>query len=82
VNNSNWSLVDDEEINRAMNEGAQIADPAERRRAWGEIDKDLVRKAAAIPWFWDKQPNVVAKNVKGVIAKWNATWDLAYMSLK
>jgi len=82
VNNSNPSLFDNKEINRRMNEAATIADPDERAKAWGEIDKDLVRNVAAIPWFWDKTPNIVSKDVDGVIAQWNAAWDLSYMSLK
>ena len=36
---------------------------------------------AAVPWFWDKTPNVVAKNVHGVVGQWNAAWDLSYMSI-
>jgi peptide/nickel transport system substrate-binding protein len=82
VNNSNPSLFNDPEVNTAMREAAQVADPAERAKAWGDIDKLLVAKAAAVPWFWDAQPNIVSKNVQGVIAQWNAAWDLSYMSLK
>jgi peptide/nickel transport system substrate-binding protein len=82
VNNSNPSLFNDKAINQEMNEAAQIADPKERAMKWGEIDKELVRKVAAVPWFWDKQPNVLSRDVAGVIAKWNATWDLSYMSRK
>jgi peptide/nickel transport system substrate-binding protein len=82
VNNSNWSLFNDPEINDAMAKGAVISDVAERSKAWGAIDKQLVEKVAAIPWFWDKVANIVSKDVHGVIAQWNAAWDLAYMSLK
>ena len=70
------------EINAAMNDAAKIADLAERATAWGDVDKLLVENAVAIPWFWDKAANIVSKNVHGVIAKWNATWDLSYMSIK
>jgi peptide/nickel transport system substrate-binding protein len=80
--NQNPALVDDPQINKAMNEAAQIADPKKRAQAWGNVDTMLVEHAVAIPWFWNKQPNVVSKNVHGVIARWNATWDVSYMSLK
>ena len=80
--NNNPSLQDDPAINKAMNEAALIADDAERAKAWGEIDRRLVESAVAIPWFWDNVGNILSKDVHGVVGKWNATWDLAYMSLK
>jgi peptide/nickel transport system substrate-binding protein len=82
TNNPNPSLLDDPQINAAMDKGAQINDPAERARAWGAIDRQLVEKASAIPFDFDTPPNIVSSNVQGVIAQWNAAWDLAYMSLK
>jgi peptide/nickel transport system substrate-binding protein len=82
VNNTNFSLFDDKQIDAAMAKGALISDEAQRARAWGRIDKLLVEKVAAIPWLWDKVPNIVSKDVHGVVAQWNASWDLAYMSLK
>jgi len=82
VNGNNASLFDDKAINAEMDRAAQIADEAERAKAWGDIDRKLVENVAAVPWFWDKTANIVAPNVQGVIAKWNAAWDLSYMSLK
>lgn len=82
VNNSNASLFDDEKVNADMSKAAVIADDAERATAWGNIDKELVAQVAAVPWFWDKTPNIRSKDVHGVIAQWNAAWDLSYMSLK
>jgi peptide/nickel transport system substrate-binding protein len=82
VSNNNVSLFDDRQINAAMERGALINDPAQRARAWGSIDRRLVTEVAAIPYFWDKVALAVSKNVHGVVARWNAAWDLAYMSLK
>jgi peptide/nickel transport system substrate-binding protein len=82
VANNNVSLFNDRQINAAMERGALINDPAQRARAWGTIDRRLVAQVPAIPYFWDKVANVVSKNVHGVVARWNAAWDLAYMSLK
>jgi peptide/nickel transport system substrate-binding protein len=79
--NQNPSLQDDPKINAAMNDAAKIADLEDRAAAWGNVDKMLVENAVAIPWYWDKQANIVSKNVHGVIAKWNAAWDLSYMSI-
>jgi hypothetical protein len=37
----------------------------------------------AIPFDWDKQPNIESKNVAGVGDLWNSgAWDYAYTSLK
>jgi len=80
--NNNFSLQDDPTINKAMNDAALVADPAERAKAWGEVDKLLVENAVAAPWYWDTTPNIAGKDVQGVIARWNAAWDISYMSLK
>jgi len=82
TNNPNPSLLNDPQINAAMDKGARINDPAERAKAWGAIDRQIVEKAGAIPFDYDLPPNIVSSDVQGVIAKWNASWDLAYMSLK
>lgn len=82
VNNTNASLFDDPEINAAMESAALINDPEQRAEAWGKIDRRLVGEVPAVPYLWDKVANVVSEDVHGVIAQWNAAWDLAYTSLK
>jgi peptide/nickel transport system substrate-binding protein len=82
VNNNNQSLLNDPQINAAMDKAALISDDAARSKAWGAIDRQLVEKAVAIPWFWDKVANITSKDVHGVLGQWNASWDLAYTSLK
>jgi peptide/nickel transport system substrate-binding protein len=81
VNNNNVSLFDDPKINAAM-EKATILTDAKRTKAWGTVDRQLVEQLPAVPFLWDKVPNVVSKDVYGVVARWNAAWDLSYMSLK
>jgi peptide/nickel transport system substrate-binding protein len=82
VNNFNSGLYDNPKINKAMNKGGRIANEAARAKAWGAIDRALTNDVAAIPWFWDNVANVESKNVKGVVAKWNAAWDVSFMSLR
>ena len=54
--NSNFALLDDPDINKAMDKAEVVNDPAQRRKDWGEIDKMVTEVAAGIPWLWDKQP--------------------------
>jgi peptide/nickel transport system substrate-binding protein len=82
VNNTNIPLLNDPGINRAMDQAALVADPTQRRRAWGDIDRRVTATAAAIPWLWDKTPNITSRDVIGVIAKWNASFQPSFCSLK
>jgi hypothetical protein len=65
-----------------MDQAALVADLRQRRRAWGDIDRRVTATAAAIPWLWDKTPNITSRDVIGVIAKWNASFQPSFCSLK
>ena len=80
--NSNHALFDDPEINQAMDKAKLIVDPNERAQAWGKIDQQLMEKGAAIPWLWDKQPNINSKDVNAVLNEFTSNWDLNYTGLK
>jgi peptide/nickel transport system substrate-binding protein len=80
--NSNWSELDDEELNQMMDEAALLTDPAERAEAWAEIDTRITELAPAIMWIWDKQPNIRSENVVGVIDEDNGLWSLAHTSIR
>jgi peptide/nickel transport system substrate-binding protein len=82
VGNSNFALLNDKAVNAAMDKAELINDPAERAKAWGAIDKQVTELAPGIPWLWDTQPMLHAKNVNGVVNKANASWDLNFTSLK
>jgi peptide/nickel transport system substrate-binding protein len=80
--NSNWSQLDDPELNKMMNDAKTITDPAERAKAWGEIDKKLTELAPAVDWVWDKTPLIRSKNVNAAASSFLGQWDLAFTSLK
>ena len=82
VGNSNFPELDDPEVNAAMDKAETVTGDQARAQAWADADKLITEKAAAVPWLWDKQPNVVGKNVNGVINKANASWDFPHTSLK
>jgi peptide/nickel transport system substrate-binding protein len=87
TNNSNWGQVGgpgsgEEAINKAM-EAAEVAPAAQTNAAWAKVDNMLVDQAVAVPWIWDKQPNIEAGNVRGINDLWNVgSWDYAFTSLK
>jgi len=82
TNNSNWPLLDNPAINKAINRAALVADPQERNQAWGEVDRMVTAQAPAVPYLWDTQPNIQSANLNGVLNLFNAQWDLSSTSLK
>ena len=45
VGNSNFALLDDPKINEMMDKAEVVNDPAERNKAWGEVDKAITEDA-------------------------------------
>jgi peptide/nickel transport system substrate-binding protein len=82
VGNSNFSQLDDPKVNELMDKAEVVNDPAERNKAWGEVDKAITEASPSIPWLWDKQPMLVSKNVAPVVNSANASFDLAWTSIK
>jgi peptide/nickel transport system substrate-binding protein len=82
VGNSNFAQLDNPKINEMMDKAEVINDPAERNKAWGEVDKAITEASPSIPWLWDKQPMLVSKNVAPVVNSANASFDLAWTSIK
>lgn len=81
-NNPNVSQLRDPQVDAAMARATRESDPERRAELWGEVDAMVTETAAAIPWFWDRQPNIQSRDVQGVIAQWNAAYDLSFTSLK
>jgi peptide/nickel transport system substrate-binding protein len=82
-NNPNWPQLDDPAINRAMARGELTVGTQARADAWAAIDRQVTATAAAIPWLWDRQPNVFSADVRCVPELWNqGHCDFSYSSLK
>jgi peptide/nickel transport system substrate-binding protein len=81
-NNSNWPQLSNPQVDAAIQKAIGTTDETKREDAWGEVDKVVTSLAPVVPWFWDTQPNIQSKNVQGVIAQWNAAYDLSFTSLK
>jgi peptide/nickel transport system substrate-binding protein len=82
ANNSNWSELDDKTLNAEMNKAKLLTDPAERAKAWGNVDKGIVAQAPGIPYVWDYQEVLASKNVNLVQNLALTMPDLSYTSLK
>ncbi len=83
TNNNNYGQFNDPAINRAMAAAELVVGTQARAEAWAKIDRELVAQAAAVPFAWDKQPNIESKDVDGVGDVWNlGAWDYSYTSLK
>ena len=80
-NNSNWPQLNDPAINKAMTAAEVLTDPSARAKAWAAIDKQVTATAAVIPWYWDKPPLVKSTDVKAVVSKSNAAWDMSFSAL-
>ena len=63
---SNWPLLDDPTINKAMDQAVYVDDPKARAEAWGKIDDQIMAQAPAVPWVWDNQANIESADVAGV----------------
>jgi peptide/nickel transport system substrate-binding protein len=83
TNNSNFGLVNDPQINAAMDAARFTPDPAANAQAWANVDKMLVDKAVAVPEDFDIQPNIASGNVRAIDDIWNeGSIDFAFTSLK
>jgi peptide/nickel transport system substrate-binding protein len=81
--NNNWGQVNNPTINKAMEAAELVTGEQARAAAWANIDRELVAAAAAVPYDWDKQPQIRAKDVAGVGDLWNTgSWDYNFTSLK
>jgi peptide/nickel transport system substrate-binding protein len=83
VNNSNWPLLNVPRINRAMDRAEHILGPKARYAAWGKIDQQVTRTAAAIPWIWENFPTLFSSRVTPASELWNEGGpDVTFMAVK
>jgi peptide/nickel transport system substrate-binding protein len=80
--NVNTSQANDPKLNAAMDKAEEIVGPAERAKAWADLDKQITDQSYVVTWLWDNGINLASKNVNAVRNKFNSAWDLAYTSLK
>jgi peptide/nickel transport system substrate-binding protein len=79
---NNWSLLDEPEINTAMEAAAILPPGPERYGAWADINRMITEQAPGVPWIWDTSYQVESSDVEGVMNPYFALWDLSFTSLK
>lgn len=52
--NSNYSEVNDPELNSLIDEAAATSDPTERAAKWEEVNRYATEQAYWVPWSWDE----------------------------
>ena len=80
-NNSNFPKLEDKKLEQAFEEAEVLTEPAQRARAYAEINKMITAQAPAAPYVWDKQAAVRSEDVGGVINDSNALYDLSFTSI-
>jgi peptide/nickel transport system substrate-binding protein len=80
--NSNWPELDVPELNKKIDAAKLLVDPAERAKAWADVNHDIMAQAPVIPYMWDYQAVVASPNVRGVQNGYSTTWDLNFTSLR
>jgi peptide/nickel transport system substrate-binding protein len=80
--NVNWSELDDDGVDAAIEKAKATVEPDQRAQAWAEANKLIVAQAPAIPYMWDYQSNAASPNVRGVQNGYSTTWDWNFTSLR
>jgi peptide/nickel transport system substrate-binding protein len=80
--NVNWSLLNNKQIDDAMNKAALIPTGPDRNKAFADINKMIVEQAVAIPYVWDDNVNLWSKDVQSVMNAYYAGPDLNYTFIK
>ncbi|HEY2768435.1 MAG TPA: ABC transporter substrate-binding protein [Solirubrobacteraceae bacterium] len=81
--NSNWSQVNDPQINAAMEKAELVVGEPAHAQAWAKIDEMLVQQAVAAPEIFANIAAIEGHGVVGVNQLWNSgAWDYDFTSLK
>lgn len=78
----NYSHFGDTEISQAMDRADGLTDAVARGRAWAAIDRELTRRAVALPALWIKGVTVSSPDVNLAIDPDAGTVDLATTRLR
>jgi peptide/nickel transport system substrate-binding protein len=78
----NWSMLDNKEINDAMTKASLVEAGPDRNQAWADINKMIVEQAVGIPYVWDDNITLWAKDVDGAMNAYFSGPDFSFTTLK
>ena len=65
--NQNYSELDDEALNAAIEEAAALPPGSERDAAWEEANRLATETAVWVPWSWDKETIIYSEELQNPI---------------
>ena len=65
-----------------MDEAETTTGEADRAERWADADRLLTELAPGVPIVWNRAPNLRSEDVKGVLDRELAAWDLSFTSLR
>ncbi|MBN6053108.1 ABC transporter substrate-binding protein, partial [Nonomuraea sp. RK-328] len=82
--NSNLAQINDEAINKRIDEIAEMTDVNAANAAYGELDKQIMEKAPIVPLLYEKNVTVFGENIAGAYLSdsYSGGIDLVSVGLK
>ncbi len=75
---TNWSRLDDPEINAALDRAARQPAGGDREAAYASVNRELAERAPAVPWLWGQTAVIRSRNAIGVTNPLSGLPDLSY----
>jgi peptide/nickel transport system substrate-binding protein len=79
---TNVSRLADGSLERLMDEAATTTGAKDRAERWADADRRVTDLAPGVPVVWNRDPNLRSADVKGVLDRELAAWDLSFTSLR
>jgi peptide/nickel transport system substrate-binding protein len=79
---TNASRLSNPSVQALMDEAATTTGEADRSDRWADADRRLTDLAPGVPIVWNRAPNLRSEDVKGVLDRDLAAWDLSFTSLR
>src|SRR3954471_698529 len=79
---TNVSRLSNPSLERLMDEAATTTGEADRADRWADADRRATELGPGGPSVWTREPNLRSEDVKGVLDRDLAAWDLSFTSLR
>jgi peptide/nickel transport system substrate-binding protein len=79
---TNVSRLFDPSLQSTIDMAATTTGAADRARRWADVDREVTELAPGVPIVWNRDPNLRSADVKGVLDRDLAAWDLSFTSLR